>query len=280
MGKSTLLNSILGQKIAIVSDKPQTTRNRIQGIHTTERGQIIFIDTPGLHKPKHRLGEYMVNATNSTLREVDLILYVVDATCPPGPAEEAIVRMLEGLGVPVFLVINKIDLVGETILTDHRQRYACKMNYVNQIEISAENGTHVNELIERLFDALPEGPIYYPEDDITDQPERFLVGEYIREKALRLTHDEVPHSIAVEIEAFEERPNGKVYIRAAIYTERETQKGIMIGKNGAMLKKIGALARHDMEELLGCSVYLELWVKVRKDWRNNEAQLRNLGYTP
>jgi GTP-binding protein Era len=277
VGKSTLLNSIIGQKVAIVSDKPQTTRNRIQGIYTTSRGQVIFIDTPGIHKPKHRLGEYMADITSRALREADLILYVVDASVPPGVGEDYIINSLINLEPSVFLVPNKIDLVDESQVMNVIQRLGTKMKFAEVIPVSAARNRNLDRLVDALFDYLPEGPLYYPEGEYTDQPERFIVAEFIREKALYLTREEVPHSLAVEIEDFEPR-NNLIYVRATIYTERESQKGIVIGRNGSMLKKIGQMARQDIENLLGSQVYLELWVKVKKDWRNNEVQLRNLGY--
>lgn len=277
VGKSTLLNSIIGQKVAIVSDKPQTTRNRIQGIYTGEQGQVIFIDTPGVHKPKHRLGEYMVKITSRALREVDLILYMVDTSITPGLGEDYIINNLMNIETPVFLVPNKIDLVDEKRVLDLIQQFATKMNFAEVIPVSAAKKGNLDRLMEVLFNYLPEGPLYYPEDEYTDQPERFIIAEYIREKALCLTREEVPHSVAVEIEEFETRRN-LIYVRAAIYTERDSQKGIIIGKKGSMLKKIGEMARQDIENLLGTQVYLDLWVKVKKDWRNSEAQLKNLGY--
>ncbi|NLW44354.1 MAG: GTPase Era [Syntrophomonadaceae bacterium] len=277
VGKSTLLNSIIGRKVAIVSDKPQTTRNRIQGIYTTERGQIIFVDTPGIHKPKHRLGEYMADITSRALREVDLILYVVDASVPPGVGEDYIINNLINLEPPVFLVPNKIDLVDESQVMNLIQQLGTKMKFAEVIPVSATMNRNLDRLVDALFDYLPEGPLYYPEGEYTDQPERFIIAELIREKALYLTREEVPHSLAVEIEDFEPR-NHLIYVRATIYTERESQKGIVIGKNGSMLKKIGQMARQDIENLLGSQVYLELWVKVKKDWRNNETQLKNLVY--
>jgi len=277
VGKSTLLNSIIGRKVAIVSDKPQTTRNRIQGIYTADRGQVIFIDTPGIHKPKHRLGEYMADVTSRALREVDVILYVVDASVPPGVGEDYIINNLINLETTVFLVPNKIDLVGESQVMNLIQQLGTKVKFAEVIPVSAAMNRNLDRLIDVLFDYLPEGPLYYPEGEYTDQPERFIIAEFIREKALYLTREEVPHSLAVEIEDFEPRPN-LIFVRATIYTERESQKGIVIGKNGAMLKKIGQMARQDIENLLGSQVYLELWVKVKKDWRNNEIQLRNLGY--
>lgn len=278
VGKSTLLNCIVGQKVAIVSEKPQTTRNRIQGIYTCERGQIIFIDTPGIHKPRHRLGEYMVEVSTRTLREVDLVLYVVDASVPVGSGEEYIVGRLAEIATPVILVPNKIDLVEEDqveVVVKSLQSY---MKFAQVIPVSATTAKNVDSLINAVFEYLPEGPLYYPENEITDQPERFIVAELVREKALKLTREEVPHCLAVVVEDFEQKREDLLYIRAVIYTERESQKGIVIGKNGSMLKRIGELAREEIEVLLGCHVYLDLWVKVRKDWRNSEEQLRHLGY--
>lgn len=279
VGKSTLLNKLIGQKVAIVSDKPQTTRNRIQGIYTCERGQVIFIDTPGIHKPKHRLGEIMVDVASNSLLEVDLILYVVDVTAEPGSGEDFIIKQLIELNTPVFLIPNKVDLVDDTAIEPVVQQYVSRMNFSEVIPISAAKGTNLGKLVDSVFECLPEGPLYYPEDEVTDQPERFIVSELIREKALRMTREEVPHSLAVEIEDFENR--GKlIYIRAVIYTERDSQKGIIIGKSGSMLKNIGEAARKDIENLLESPVYLDLWVKVKKDWRNSDVQLRNLGYKP
>ncbi|NLB18082.1 MAG: GTPase Era [Syntrophomonadaceae bacterium] len=277
VGKSTLINSMVGQKVAIVSDKPQTTRNRIQGIYTEPRGQAIFIDTPGIHKPKHRLGEYMADVTARALREVDVVVYVVDLSASVGTGEEYIIKNLVGIDTPVFLVPNKMDLVNEEVVFRLIQEFSTKMKFTEVVPISAAKGDNLEKLKELLFSYLPEGPLYYPEDEYTDQTERFIVSEYIREKALYLTREEIPHSLAVEIEEFDIRKE-IIYIRAVIYTERDSQKGIIIGKGGSMLKKIGELARQDVEVLLETKVYLDLWVKVKKDWRNSEVQLRNLGY--
>ncbi|MGE5397397.1 MAG: GTPase Era [Chitinophagales bacterium] len=278
VGKSTLLNKLIGQKVAIVSDKPQTTRNRIQGIYTCEEGQAIFIDTPGIHKPKHLLGEYMVNVTARTLREVDLIFYVVDATSRPGPGEEYIVQQLMDIETPIFLILNKIDLVSKSQIKEAAVLYNTKMSFVEKIPVSAATGQNLPNLKNKIFEYLPEGPFYYPDDEFTDQPERFIVAETIREKALSLTREEVPHCLAVEIDEFKEKSENMIYIRATIFTERESQKGIVIGRNGTLLRQIGELARKDIEKLLGTRVYLDLWVKVKNDWRNNEIQLRRLGY--
>lgn len=280
VGKSTLINHIMGSKIAIVSDKPQTTRNRIQGIYTCDEGQVIFIDTPGVHKPKHLLGEYMVNVSARSINEVDLVYYMVDVTRPLGGGERYIINILKEASVPVYLLLNKIDLVAEDNIMETMQDFHGIMKFTEVIPISAARGTNIDQLLEKTFDGLPEGPLYYAEDDLTDQPVSFLAAELIREKALFLTRDEVPHAIAVEVEAFEHKRAGKVYLRAVIYTERETQKAIIIGKGGQMLKNIGEQSRHDIEQMLDTQVYLDLWVKVKKNWRDNEGNLRQLGYRP
>ncbi|MDH7498107.1 MAG: GTPase Era [Syntrophomonadaceae bacterium] len=278
VGKSTFLNTVVGQKVAIVSSKPQTTRNRIQGIYSSEAGQIIFIDTPGLHKPRHKLGEYMVGVAQATVRDADLILYMVDASSEIGRGEEYILELLRDVPMPVFLVLNKIDLVDQDVVEQRIAQYQARMRFAEVVPISAIRGTNVQTLIEKVFAALPEGPFYYPPEEVTDQPERFIVAELIREKALQLTREEVPHSLAVEIEEMQERRPDLTYVRAVIYCERESQKGIIIGRGGAMLKSIGEAARQDIEDLLGIHTYLELWVKVKKDWRNQEAALKGLGY--
>ncbi|HWP95521.1 MAG TPA: GTPase Era [Syntrophomonadaceae bacterium] len=280
VGKSTLINGIIGAKIAIVSDKPQTTRNRIQGIHTCDQGQIIFVDTPGVHKPKHLLGEYMVKVSTRSINEVDLIYYVVDVTRPLGGGERYIINYLKDAPVPVFLLLNKIDLVREEEIDRTLRDYHGVMKFAEVFRISAALGTNIDQVLERTFESLPEGPLYYDDDDLTDQPVSFIVAELIREKALLLTRDEVPHALAVEMDAFEQKSTGKVYLRATIYTERESQKAIIIGKGGSMLKSIGEQSRQTIELLLGKSVYLDLWVKVKKNWRDNEGNLRQLGYRP
>lgn len=280
VGKSTLINHIMGSKIAIVSDKPQTTRNRIQGIYTCDEGQVIFIDTPGVHKPKHLLGEYMVNVSARSINEVDLVYYMVDVTRPLGGGERYIINILKEASVPIYLLLNKIDLVAEENIMKTMQDFHGIMKFTEVIPISAAQGTNIDQLMKQTFAVLPEGPLYYAEDDLTDQPVSFLAAELIREKALFLTRDEVPHAIAVEVEAFEHKRAGKVYLRAVIYTERETQKAIIIGKGGQMLKNIGEQSRHDIEQLLDTQVYLDLWVKVKKNWRDNEGNLKQLGYRP
>ena len=278
VGKSTLMNTIIGEKIAIVSDKPQTTRNRIHGIYTTDKGQIIFIDTPGIHKPKHLLGEYMVKISTRSLNEVDMVYYMTDITKPFGKGEQYIINQLKEVRAPVFLLVNKIDLAGEEELQKYISPFLKEMNFTEIIPLSAALGTNVTDLLEKTLDYLPEGPHYYPAEEITDQPEKLFMAELIREKALNLTREEIPHSLAVEIEEIKERDHNKIYVRAVIYTERESQKGIIIGKNGSMLKKIGEQARVDMENLLDTDIYLDLWVKVKKNWRDSEGKLMQLGY--
>jgi len=278
VGKSTLMNTIIGEKIAIVSDKPQTTRTRIQGIYTTDEGQIIFIDTPGIHKPKHLLGEYMVNVSTRSLEEVDLVYYMTDVTRPFGGGELFILNQLKDVTVPIFLLVNKIDLADEAKVEAYVRDFTSYMSFPEIISLSATEGTNIKQLLNKTFSYLPEGPLYYPEEDLTDQPVSFIVAELIREKALKLTRDEVPHSLAVEVEEFESKPQNKTYLRAVIYTERDSQKGIVIGKNGQMLKNIGEQSRQDIEAMLGRPVYLDLWVRVKKNWRDNEVNLRQLGY--
>lgn len=278
VGKSTLLNTIVGEKVAIVSDKPQTTRNRLQGIYTCSEGQIIFIDTPGMHKPKHLLGEYMMQVSTRSLEEVDLVYYMTDITKRFGAGEEYIIEQLKDIRVPIILVINKIDLVEEAEIEEFIKRFTCHMKFCDIIAVSAANRFNIDKLLDKTLNYLPEGPLYYPEDDITDQPLSFIVAEIIREKALYLTRDEVPHSLAVEVEEFLKQGKKKLYIRAVIYTERDSQKGIIIGKNGQMMKQIGELSRQDIEKMVDCKVYLDLWVKVKKNWRDNEKNLGQLGF--
>jgi len=278
VGKSTLINTLIGQKIAIMSDKPQTTRNRILCILTQPDAQIIFLDTPGIHKPRHKLGEYMVKAAEGTLKEVDTILFVVDATEQMGPGEYYILERLQATRRPVILVVNKLDLIEKEQVLPIISHYTEKYPFAGVVPISAKDETNLDSLLTEVKKYLPDGPQYYPDDMVTDQPERLIVAELIREKVLHLTHDEVPHAIAVETEEMKTRDNGDVYVRATIYVERDSQKGIIIGAKGTMLKQIGALARTDIEALLGNRVYLDLWVKVKKDWRDREGVLRNFGF--
>ena len=278
VGKSTLINSLIGQKIAIMSDKPQTTRNRILCILTRPEAQIVFLDTPGIHKPKHKLGEYMVKAAEGTLKEVDAIFFVVDATEKMGPGEYYILERLQATAKPVILVVNKLDLIEKEQVLPIISHYTDKYPFVGVVPISAKEETNLDALIEEVEKYLPEGPQYYPEDMVTDQPERLIVAELVREKALQLTRDEVPHAIAVDVDEMKARDNGDTYIRATIYVERDSQKGILIGAKGSMLKEIGKLARADIEMLLGTRVFLDLWVKVKKDWRDRDSVLRGFGF--
>ncbi|MDF2523935.1 MAG: GTPase Era [Clostridiales bacterium] len=280
VGKSTLLNKLSGEKIAITSDKPQTTRNTIKTVITKEDCQIIFLDTPGIHKPKTKLGEYMVNVAQSTLGEVDVILFLTESTeTKPGSGDMFILEQLKTLKVKKFLVINKIDLVKKDQLLPLISSYKEIIDFDAIIPISALNDEGTEIVIKEIKARLPEGPKYFPEDMLTDQPEKNIVAELIREKALRLLSDEVPHGAGVEVISFKEREGKDIIdIQATIYCEKDTHKGIIIGKEGKMLKKIGSLAREDIEKLLGTKVFLELWVKVKPDWRNNDLMLKTLGY--
>lgn len=280
VGKSTFLNRVIGQKIAIMSDKPQTTRNKVQGVLTTDDAQMIFIDTPGIHKPKHKLGDFMMKIAVSSLKEVDLILFMVNAEEGFGRGEEFILEKLSGIKTPVFLVINKIDLISPDMLLTIIDTYKEKYDFAEIIPISAIEGNNVERLLEQIQMRLDEGPQFYPADQVTDHPERFIVSELIREKALHLTREEVPHSLAVMIDKMESRKGKEMIdVMATIIVERDSQKGIIIGKQGNMLKEIGMRAREDIEKLLGSKVYLELWVKVQKDWRNKAFHLRDYGFT-
>ena len=277
VGKSTLINKIIGQKIAITSDKPQTTRSRIQCILTQDDAQIIFLDTPGIHKPKFKLGEYMLKAAEGTLKEVDVIFFVIDATEKFGGGEKYILERLSATTKPVILVVNKVDLMEREKLLPIIAEYSTRRNFAAVVPISATEGTNVDELIDEAKKFLPEGVQYYPAEMVTDQPERLIIAELIREKILHATQDEVPHSIAVDLEEFTPRDNGTIFIRATIYVERDSQKGILIGKGGAMLKNVGKEARPEIEMLLGSKVFLDLWVKVKRDWRNSIGALNQLG---
>lgn len=273
VGKSTLLNRVVGQKIAIMSDKAQTTRNKIQGIYTTPDAQMIFIDTPGIHKPKHRLGDFMVDSALSTLREVDVILLMVNAEEKRGPGDNFIIEKLQGNKTPIFLVINKIDKIHPDKLLEIIENYRELLPFEQIVPISATEGNNVDTLLGELLRYLPEGPQFYPEDQVTDHPEYFIVSELIREKVLELTREEIPHSVAVVVEGMKRNENDKVQVQATIIVERSSQKGIIIGKGGKMLKDIGIKARRDIEVMLGDKIYLELWVKVQKDWRDKQNYL-------
>lgn len=278
VGKSTLLNRIIGQKIAIMSDKAQTTRNKIQGVYTTDDSQIVFIDTPGIHKPKHKLGDFMVEAAYSALREVDAVLFLVSADQKRGPGDNFIIERLKNVEAPVFLIINKIDTIHPDALFEIIEDYQALMPFAEIMPISATEGNNVPKLLETLETYLEEGPQYYPADQVTDHPEYFVVSELIREKVLHLTHEEVPHSVAVVVEDMSRDEYDKIHVRANIIVERTSQKGIIIGKGGKMLKNIGIKARKEIENLLGDHVYLELWVKVEKNWRDKQRQLQSFGY--
>ncbi len=280
VGKSTLSNKLAGEKISIISDKPQTTRNTIRTIINSEDSQIIFIDTPGIHKPKTKLGEYMVNLAENTLNEVDVVLFLAEASDEkPGAGDMFIMEQLMKLKTPVFLIINKIDLVKKEQLLSRINNFTSVMDFKAVIPISALNNEGTDIVVKELKKVLPEGPRYFPDDLITDQPERMIAAEMIREKILKLVLDEVPHGTGVEVISFKERPGKSLIdIEANIYCERETHKGILIGKEGQMLKNIGSLARADIENLMGVKVFLKLWVKVKPDWRNSDNMLKTLGY--
>lgn len=279
VGKSTLMNRLIGQKIAITSNKPQTTRNRIQTVYTCDEGQIIFLDTPGIHKAKNKLGEYMVSVAERTLKEVDVILWLVEPSTFIGAGEQHIAEQLRSVKTPVLLVINKIDTVEKAEILKFIAAYKDIVDFAEIIPVSALKGENTDDLLQAMMKYLPTGPQYYDEDTITDQPERQIVAEMIREKALRNLSDEIPHGIAVAIDRMHERPNGSIIdIDATIVCERNSHKGIIIGKQGAMLKKIGSQARADMEALLDCKVNLKLWVKVKKDWRDSDFLIKNFGY--
>ena len=278
VGKSTFMNYVLGQKIAIMSDKAQTTRNKIQGVYTKDDAQIVFLDTPGIHKPKHELGEFMVKSAYSALKEVDAVLFMVNVSEKRGPGDDFIIEKLKGIKTPIFLVLNKIDLVTPEVLLERVESYKDPLDFAGVFPISVLQGNNVNELMEGLINALPEGPQYYPADQITDHPEYFVVSELIREKILQLTQEEIPHSVAVTVDKMQKDEFDKVHVYANIIVERKSQKGIIIGKGGRLLKEIGTRARRDIQQLLGNKVYLELWVKVEKDWRKRKSNLQEYGY--
>jgi len=280
VGKSTLLNRILGQKIAITSNKPQTTRNRILGIHNFPHGQALFVDTPGIHKAKGKLNRFMVDQAVGACSDVDLILFLVEANDPPGGGDEYILQLLDKSSVPVFLIINKIDLVKPPQLLKLIQQYSERFDFAQVIPLSARGGDGVPQMLQAIEPYLPEGPQYYPDDMLTDQPERFIVAELVREKIMRRTSEEIPYGVGVQVESFEEKPEKNlVVIQALIHVERDSHKKIIVGKGGQMIRSIGQEARKDIERLLGTRVFLELFVRVDKDWSQNERMLRELGYS-
>lgn len=278
VGKSTFVNRVIEHKIAIMSDKAQTTRNKIQGVMTRDDAQIIFIDTPGIHKPKHKLGDYMMRVAKNTLSEIDAIMFMVNVNEDIGRGDEYIMEMLKNVKTPIFLVLNKIDLVHPDTLMPKIEQYQSYMDFTDIIPISALEGLNVDHFIDVLKSFLPEGPKYYPDNQISDHPEQFVVSEIIREKILHLTSEEIPHAIGVNVDRMIKEDEDRVRIEATIYVERDSQKGIVIGKGGKKLKEVGKRARRDIEMLLGSKVYLELWVKVQRDWRNKVNFIRQIGY--
>jgi GTP-binding protein Era len=280
VGKSTLLNHWVEARIAAVSPKPQTTRNSLLGILTRPDAQVIFVDTPGIHAPHNRLGEFMVQEAQRALPDADVVLFVVDVSTPPDEADIQVAQLLAAkCKVPVIQVLNKADLVDSQVMPERRQAYEALGAFAQTVLISAKAASGCDELLAAAIAALPQGPRYYPEDQLSDQEERFVAGELIRESALRLLEKEVPHALAVMVIDFQERPNNVLYISAQLFVERDSQKGIVIGKNGAMLKRIGQQARQALEEMFECRVFLELWVKVRKNWRKDDRSLRQFGYS-
>lgn len=281
VGKSTLMNRMIGQKIAITSNKPQTTRNRIQTVHTDERGQIVFVDTPGIHKAKNKLGEYMVGAAEKTIGEVDVVCWLVEPTTYIGAGEQHIIERLKKVKAPIILVINKVDTIKKEEILPVIDCYRKELDFQEIIPVSARSGANVDELIDTIYKYLPYGPMFYDEDTITDQPMRQIVAELIREKALHALNEEIPHGIAVVIDSIKERKSQKgiiTDIQATIICERDSHKGIIIGKGGEMLKKIGANARYEIEKQLDTKVNLQLWVKVKKEWRDSDVLIKNFGY--
>lgn len=286
VGKSTLMNNLIGQKIAITSSKPQTTRNRIQTVYTDDAGQIIFLDTPGIHKAQNKLGEYMDSVAERTLSEVDVVLWLVEPTTFIGKGEQHIAKLIETTKTPVILVVNKIDTVEKGELLPVIDKYKDIVDFKACIPVSAVTGENKEDLLKTVFDLLPEGPMYYDEDVVTDQAERQITAELIREQTLRRLKDEVPHGVAVMVESMKEEKDTSVRhshknimnIEATIFCERDSHKGIIIGKKGAMLKEIGTNARHQISDILGMKVNLNLWVKVKKDWRNSDSLMKNFGY--
>ncbi|SNX55250.1 GTPase Era [Thermoanaerobacterium sp. RBIITD] len=279
VGKSTLLNVLIQEKIAITSDKPQTTRNTIQGILTGDDYQVIFIDTPGIHKPKHKLSEFMIESVKKTLTEVDLIIYMAEPDAEVGPGDKYIIENLKTITTPIILVINKIDIAPYEVIDKTINEFKAQYNFKDIIPISALKNKNIDLLKHTIISYLPDGPKYFPDDYITDRPEKFIVAEIIREKILNYLEDEVPHGVYVEVNTMIERENKDILnIEAFIYCEKESHKAIIIGKNGQMLRRIGSSARNELESLFGQKIYLDLWVKVKKGWRDNLSVLRNFGY--
>lgn len=277
VGKSTLMNRLVGSKVAIVSDKPQTTRHRIHSVLNRDNAQVVFLDTPGIHRPRHRLGQHMVELALNTLKEVDLVLFLTEAK-EPGAGDNYIIEQFKNISTPVILVLNKIDLVAREDILPLIEIFRKLYQFKEIIPVSARRGDNLDRLTDIVVSYLTEGPQYYPDGMITDKPERFIISEIIREKVLHLTSQEVPHSVTVDVEEIEKRPNNVLAVRAVIYTERDSQKGILVGKGGNMLKEVGKRSREELEALLGTRFFLDIWVKVKSDWRNNEKYLKNFGY--
>ena len=278
VGKSTLLNALTGEKIAIMSNKPQTTRNTIRGVITNDQCQLVLIDTPGIHKPKTKLGEYMVNVASETIKEVDLILFLVEATAQAESLDISIIEQLKHVKTPVFLILNKVDLVSKERLFSIISRYSEMMDFKAIIPVSALKNDGTDIILKEALKYIPDGEKFFPDDTLTDQPEKVIAAEMIREKLLINLDDEVPHGVGVEVMSFKERADGLISIQATIFCEKSSHKGIIIGKQGTMLKKIGSAARYEIEKLLDTKVFLELWVKIKPDWRNNDNMLKDLGY--
>ncbi|MCL6478608.1 MAG: GTPase Era [Peptococcaceae bacterium] len=277
VGKSTLMNRLVGHKVAIISDKPQTTRHKIHSVLTRDDAQVVFLDTPGIHKPRHKLGRHLVEIALGALKEVDIVLFLAEARAP-GAGDRYVMEQFRNISTPVILVLNKIDLVPKQDILGLIDIFRRLYRFSEIVPVSALTGENLDRLAGVVIGYLPPGPRYYPEGMITDRPEKFIMSEIIREKVLHLTSQEVPHSVTVDVEEVQERPNDMVAVRAVIYTERDSQKGILIGKNGHMLKEIGKRSREEMEALFGSRIFLDLWVKVKSDWRNNERSLRRFGY--
>ena len=278
VGKSTLMNKIMGEKLSIVSSKPQTTRNNIQTILTKENYQIVFVDTPGIHKPKHKLGEYMVNSAKDSIKEVDVVLFLTNPDDEIGRGDKFILESLKNTKAPVFLVLNKIDENTQERVAKTLAMYSAEFDFNEIIPISALKGKNVDKLVELMVENMPEGPKYYPDDMITDIQEKFVVSEIVREKALRNLRDEIPHGVAVDVIQMKQKPNGNYHIEVDLICEKDSHKGIIIGKNGQCLKKIGENSRYELEKFLRAKVNIKIWVKVRKEWRDNQNLLKELGY--
>ncbi len=279
MGKSTLVNSLVGFKAAIVSDKPQTTRNRIQAVLTRENAQVIFMDTPGIHRPRHKLGSYMVNSAKSSLSQVEVILFMVDGSCDPGKGDRFITGYLQDLKTPIYLVLNKMDLLTREQAEQRRDRYMGIHPFHTAFMVSALYKENLESLLQEIIKHLPPGPMYFPPDMVTDQPETFVISEIVREKIFALTREEIPFSVAVAVEEISKRENRDLLdLRVTVYVEKSSQKGIVIGKNGALLKEAGSRAREEIEALLGSKVFLDLWVKVKPNWKDKEGFLQHMGY--